>query len=209
MTLARHVEDAAAAAGAGPGRHAARAEDLAAARRGPRQHRAAASGRPCASRPIRRRWPRTASTLEDVRTAIAQRQRQPGQGQLRRPDARVDDRRQRPAAARPTSTSSSIVAYKNGAPIRLADVADVDRRRREHAPRRVGERRAGDHRQHPAPAGRQRDRGGRPRQAAAAAAAGVAAGVGRRRAADRPHRRPSARRCTTCSSSCCSPSRWS
>ena len=45
-------------------------------------------------------------SLDDVRTAIAQRQHQPGQGQLRRADARVDDRRQRPAQDRPTSTGS-------------------------------------------------------------------------------------------------------
>ena len=73
---------------------------------------AAASARRCASRPTRRRWPRYGLTLDDVRTAIAQRQRQPGEGQLRRPDARVDDRRQRPAASRPTSTSSLIIAYQ-------------------------------------------------------------------------------------------------
>ena len=45
-------------------------------------------------------------TLDDVRTAIAQRQHQPGEGQLRRPDARVDHRRQRPAQVAPTNTSS-------------------------------------------------------------------------------------------------------
>ena len=67
---------------------------------------AAASGRRCASRPTRRRSRRYGLTLEDLRTAIAARQRQPGQGQLRRPDARVHDRRQRPAADPPTSTAS-------------------------------------------------------------------------------------------------------
>ncbi len=70
-----------------------------------------------------------------------QRQRQPGEGQLRRPDARVDDRRQRPAASRPTSTSALIIAYRNGAPVRAAGRRRRRRRRREHAPRRVGERR--------------------------------------------------------------------
>ena len=53
---------------------------------------------------------------------------------------------------------------------------------------------AGGHPQHPAPARRQRHRGGRPHQGAAAAAAGGAAGRGRCHGADRPHRRPSAPR---------------
>ena len=59
-------------------------------------------------------------TLEDVRTSIAQRQRQPGQGQLRRPVSRVHHRRQRPAASPPTSIATLIIAYRNGAPVRAA-----------------------------------------------------------------------------------------
>src|SRR5256886_2424472 len=51
----------------------------------------------------------------------------------------------------------------------------------------MDERGARDHSQHPAPARRQRDRGGGPHQAAAAAAAGRPARGGGRRHAHRPH----------------------
>ena len=42
-----------------PGGHAHRAEAVAVARRRPRQHRRRPAARPFASRPTRRRWPRT------------------------------------------------------------------------------------------------------------------------------------------------------
>ena len=74
-----------------------------------------------------------------------------------------------------------IIAYKNGAPVRLADVADVVDGAENARLAAWANDDAGDHPQHPAPARRQRDRGRRPHQAAAAAAAGVAAGRGRRR----------------------------
>ena len=63
--------------------------------------------------------------LEDVRTAIAAGQRQPGQGQLRRHAAGLHDRRQRSAAHQRRSISQLVVAYRNGAPVQLSDVADV------------------------------------------------------------------------------------
>ena len=64
-------------------------------------------------------------SLEDVRTAHRSREREPGQGQFRR------------AARRPTPIDANdqlltsddyrpiIVAYRNGAPVRLSDVANV------------------------------------------------------------------------------------
>ena len=101
-----------------------------------------------------------------------------------------------------------IVAYKNGAPVRLIDVAQRRRERREHAPRRLGrqERRAaaGDHPQRAAPAGRQRDRDRRRDQDAAARAAGGAAGEPARRGARRPHHRHPRLGASTSRSSCCS-----
>ena len=114
-------------------------------------------------------------SLEDLRTALAAGQRQPGQGQLRRPAPVLHHRRQRSAAARARNTAASIIAYKNGAPVRLSDVANVDRRRRERQAGRLDEHHSGGDRQHPAPARRQHHQRGRPRQAAAAAVAGVAA----------------------------------
>ena len=67
-----------------------------------------------------------------------QRQRQHAQGQLRR-------RRRAPTRSTPTTSSQSaddyasiIVAYKNGAPVRLSDVATVGRQRREQQARRAG-----------------------------------------------------------------------
>ena len=70
---------------------------------------------------------------------------------------------------------SLIVAYKNGSPVRLSDVGDVVEGAAERQARRLDEPDAGDHPQHPAPARRQRHRGGRRHQGAAAAIAGRAA----------------------------------
>ena len=40
----------------------------------------------------------------------------------------------------PRGIQSLIIAYRNGAPVRVTDVAEVNRRRREQAPRRMVER---------------------------------------------------------------------
>ena len=63
-----------------------------------------------------------------------------------------------------------IVAYRNGAPVKLTDVATVDRRRGERPPGGLDERHAGGDREHPAAARRQHHRGGGSHQGAAAAA---------------------------------------
>ena len=116
-----------------------------------------------------------------------QRQCESGEGQLRRSDARVDDRRQRPA-----EVGRRIQVDDRRLSQRRAGAAGRRRRRHrrrgEHAPRGVGQRVGGGDRQHPAAARRERHRGRRPHQAPAAAAFGVAARRGRRRDADRPHR---------------------
>ena len=74
-----------------------------------------------------------------------------------------------------------IVAYKNGAPVRLIERRARRRERREHPARRLGRQAhgaaaPGDHPERAAPAGRERDRDGRRDQEAAARAAGRAAG---------------------------------
>ena len=133
-----------------------------------------------------------------------------------RPRAASTARRAPPRSTPTTSCKSAdeyqqlIVAYKNGAPVRLRDVADVDRRRRE--------RRASPPGRTTTPAvilNIQRQPGANvievvdrikqllPQlQAALPAAVDVDA-------ADRPHRHDPRLGAATCSSSCCSPSRWS
>ena len=101
----------------------------------------AASGRRCASRSTRRRWPRTASTCRDVRARHRRRQRQPAEGQLRRPAARVHASTPTTSCARPRTIADLIVAYRDGAPIRLARRRRRRRRRREPPPGGLGQRR--------------------------------------------------------------------
>ena len=59
-----------------------------------------------------------------------------------------------------------IVAYRNGSPVKLTDVASVRGRRGEHPPGRLDERHSRRHREHSASAGRECHRGGGPRQSA-------------------------------------------
>ena len=62
-----------------------------------------------------------------------------------------------------------IVAYRNGGPVRLSDVATHRQRPGEHQARRLGEYHAGDHPQRPASTGRQHHPGRRPHPKPAAA----------------------------------------
>ena len=64
-------------------------------------------------------------SLEDLRTALAQANVNQAKGSFDGAAPGVHDRRQRSAAVERASTASSIVAYRNGAPVRLSDVADV------------------------------------------------------------------------------------
>ena len=113
-------------------------------------------------------------TMEDVRTAVAQSNVNQAKGTFDGTDQSYQ------IGANDQLLSSDqyqplVVAYKNGAPIHLSDVARRDRRRREREAGRLDERRPGGHPEHPAPAGRQHHRRRGPRQAAPAAAAGLAA----------------------------------
>ena len=87
-----------------------------------------------------------------------QRQRQHAEGQFRRAGAGLHDQRQRPDRRAPHDYANLVIAYRNGAPVRLSRRRQRRQRRREHQARRLGEHHAGDHPQRPAPAGRQRHR---------------------------------------------------
>ena len=64
-------------------------------------------------------------SLEDLRTALAQANVDQAKGVHRRTSAVVHDRRQRSTALERASTSRVMIAYRNGAPVRLSDVATV------------------------------------------------------------------------------------
>ena len=180
-----HVEIAAAAEGAGPDRYPAGAEDRPASGRGPGQHqrRPAAGGA----------HPRQSDSLGRVRLESRRRahrdrqcQRESGQGQLRRPVPRLHHRRQRSA-----QVGRGVQAADHRLQGRRPDPPERygrgGGRRRERAARSVGQRHRRSDPQHPAPAGRQRDRGGGSREETAASAAGHPARLGRREPAHRPH----------------------
>ena len=65
-------------------------------------------------------------SLEDLRTAIAQANVNQAKGNFDGAEPVLHDRRQRSAAVRATSTEPLVIAYHNGAPVRLSDVADVE-----------------------------------------------------------------------------------
>ena len=185
LTLALKSDSHAAAAGRGPRRHAAGDEDFAVARRRARQHQrrpAAGGAHPGRSSQARGLWAEHRRPAHHAR----QRQRQHAEGQFRRPDARVDHQCQRPADER-----GRLPQSHHRLPQRLAGAPE----RRRQRDRRGAERQAcgmdepvaRGHSQRPAPARRQRHRGGRQHQGAAAAAAGVAPRRGRRVRAQRPH----------------------
>ena len=179
------VDDPAAAASRGSRRYPAGPEDRAAAGRGAGQHqrRAAPAVRVQANPTALASY---GLTLEDLRTAVAAANVEPGEGQLRRPPAVLHDRRQRPAADEPglPAADHRLSQQRPGHALRRRR---RHRRCRERAPRSLDERRAGGDPEHPAAAGRQCDRGRRPHQATAAAAAGVVAVLGAGGRAHRPH----------------------
>ena len=110
--------------------------------------------------------------LEDVRAALASANAQQPQrrdrGRRRRFQIYTNDQAKPAAEYRPL-----VVAYRNGAAVRLADVAEVDDFGRELCATRPRQRQAGGA-GHPLPAARrQHHRHGRPRQGAAAAARGL------------------------------------
>ena len=166
LTLAVSSDTHAADRGAEPRQHAPGAEDQPGQRRRPGVARRAGSGRRCASRP--------------TRSALASVRHRPGHA------AHRHQRRPTPTAPRAASTARSaptpstpttscvtaadyknlIVAYKNGAPVRMTDVARVvDGAENTQlgawagsSAKRRADCNAGHHPQRAAPAGRQRDR---------------------------------------------------
>ena len=180
------LENHAADPGRGFRRYPPGAEDLPASRRRPRQHlrRPAAGGADPGRHPQARRL--RAQHRRPPHHA-RQRQRQHAEGQFRRRDARLHHQRQRPDPQR-----QRLQVADRRLQERLAGAAQRCRRRRrrraERQARRLDERNAGDHPEHPAPARRQRHRGGRGHQVAVAAIAGHAALRDRTRHPDRPHR---------------------
>ena len=95
---------------------------------------------------------------------------------------------------------SAVIAYKNGRPVMLTDVANIVQGAENTKLGAWVEQHAGDHPERAAPAGRERDPGGRQHQGAAAATASVAARRARR-ARSSPTAPPrSAPPCATCSS---------
>ena len=142
---------------------------------------AAASGRRCASRSN----PKALAALRPVARRRAHRDRQratsnQAKGSFDGPTraSTIDANDQLKSA---DEYQQLIIAYRNGAPVRLSDVADVVDGAENTRLAAWANATPGDHPQHPAPARRQRHRGRRPHQGAAAAAAGVAARRGRRR----------------------------
>ena len=125
LTLAVTSKTDAAHQGPRSGRHAARPEDLAGRRRRPGQPRR----RPEARR-AHPRQPHGARRLRPQHRRSAhhhhQRQRQHAQGQFRRPGAGLHHQRQRPDHRSRDIFRDIIVAYRNGAPVRLTDVATVE-----------------------------------------------------------------------------------
>ena len=96
--------------------------------------------------------------LEQVRTVLGGRQRQQPQGPIvRRPD-RVADLRPPISFLKAKDYQPLIVAYRNGAPVRLSDIGAGDRFGRRHPQRRAGQRQAGGPDHHLPPAGREHHR---------------------------------------------------
>ncbi len=126
-------------------------------------------------------------------------ERQHAEGQFRRPVARLHDQRERPAHRRQR-------VQERGHRVQERPAGDADGRRDhragrgKHQARRVGGQHAGHHPERAAPAGRERDRGGRRHQDDPAAVAGGAAGRARRARSSPTAPPPSAPPCATCSS---------
>ena len=113
-------------------------------------------------------------SLEDLRTAIAQANVNQAKGNFDGADHAytigANDQLLSSDDYRPL-----VIAYRNGAPVRVSDVADVDGRRREREAGGVDEHGPRGHREHPATAGRQHHRRRRSHREAAAATDELAA----------------------------------
>ena len=157
LTLALTSKTLPLSQGRGPRRHAAGAEDLAAARRRPGQHQRRPEAGGAHPGQSRRRSPSYGLSLEDLRTALAQANVNQAKGNFDGTAPGLHDRRQRPAAVE-RRVPAAVVAYRNGAPVRLSDVADVvDGAENVKQAAWMNDDAGGDP-QHPAPAGRQHHR---------------------------------------------------
>ncbi len=124
-------------------------------------------------------------SLEDIRTALGNANVDQAKGTLNGPrqsfTMQDNDQLLTSAAYRPL-----IIAYKNGGPVRLSDVATVVDGAENNSASRVDEHNAGRDPQYSAPAGHEHHRRGRPRQGPAPALAGVAAFLDSRDHSHRP-----------------------
>ena len=107
----------------------------------------AARSTPCTRSSIRTRSPSRQIGINEVEAALAQLERQRADRHDHRPAQGVHAAGDRPADERRRSTSDMIVAYRNGAPVRLERARQHHRRRRGSSGRRRGStRRDGEQR---------------------------------------------------------------
>ena len=125
--------------------------------------------------------------LEDVRTALQQTSVNQAMGNFDGPQQAYQINGNDQLLTSQDYRSSVVVAYRNGAPVMLSDVANVIDDVGERQAGRLDEQRPGGHPQHPAPAGRQYHPGRGPHQGALAPAQDQSARGHRGLAADRPH----------------------
>ena len=62
--------------------------------------------------------------IDDLRTTIGTANVNTPKGSFDGPTPRLHDQRQRPAEDRPHEYADLVIAYRNGAPVRLGDVAE-------------------------------------------------------------------------------------
>ena len=116
-------------------------------RRRPGRRSAASRSRRSASRSIRPSSPPQGLTLEDMRGVIATATDQQRQGHDRRRDADASRSTPTTSSPRPTTCNDVILAYRNGAPIRVRDVGQAVDGPENRNSRGLGQRQA---RRHPA-----------------------------------------------------------
>ena len=160
--------------GRGHHREPPRAETVAIARRRPGFDFRRPAPEPCASTPIRSRFAAYGLNLDDLRTTIANLNVNTPKGNFDGPSQsfaiNANDQ-----IRDPNDYANSVIAFRNGAPVRLTDVATVEIAPENSKLSGLDEHDAGAHRQHPAPARRQRHPGRRQHQEAVAVAHRLAA----------------------------------
>ena len=170
-------------AGRGPGEHQRRAEAG-----------CSHSGQPDGARVVR-------LDLEDLRTRCRRPNVNQAKGNFDGPRQSYHHRRQRSAPHEQRITAPIVIAYRNGAPVLLSDVANVVDGAENIKQAAWMNDAPGGHRQHSAAARREHHQSGRPHQDAAAATAERRCRPRSRLPCSPTAPRPSARRWRTCSSS--------